>query len=122
MEYQFTAIAKPNYLHAIGAGVHSAENLRRFLLDTNRHVRAQHFNAVLLEVRFTGPSLDFGSIYSIIVENRADASLIKRIAYVDTNVEHLPDRTEFAELAANKLGVNARVFRTVAEAESWLIK
>ena len=122
MDYHFTAIAKPTYLHAVGSGVHTADNIRRFLLDTNRIVCEQHFDAVLLELRFAGPSLDFGSIYSIVVENRADASLVKRIAYVDTNTEHLPDRTEFAELAANKLGVNARVFRTVAEAESWLIK
>jgi hypothetical protein len=122
MEYQFNAFAKPTHLHAIGSGVHTADNIRRFLLDTNRHFRSQQFSAVLLEMRFTGPSLDFGSIYSIIVDNRADASLVKRIAYVDTNAEHLPDRTEFAELAANKLGVNARMFRTVAEAESWLVK
>ena len=122
MDYQFTAIETASYLHAVGTGVHSAENVRRFLLDTNRIVSARQFDAVLLEVKFTGPSLDFGSIYSIIVDNRADASLVKRIAYVDTNAEHLPDRTEFAELAANKLGVNARVFRTVGEAEAWLRK
>jgi hypothetical protein len=32
----------------------------------------------------------------------------------------LPEGGQFAELAASKLGVNFRVFRTVAEAERWL--
>jgi hypothetical protein len=120
MEYQFTAIATPAYLHVIGLGAHSTENIRRLLADTNRTLLERGLDRVLLEVRFIGPSLDFAGIYSIVVDNRADASLVKRIAYVDTNAEHLPERTEFAELAANKLGVNARVFRTVAEAERWL--
>ena len=120
MEYHFTAVAARTYLHVIGSGTHSADNVRRLLADTNRALIERHFDAVLIEVRFIGPSLDFGGIYSIIVDNRADASRMKRIAYVDTNAEHLPERTEFAELAANKLGVNARVFRTVAEAEKWL--
>lgn len=120
MDYQFTAIQTRTHLHAIGSGTHSPDNIRRLLADTNRVLLEKKLDAVLLEVRFIGPSLDFGRIYSIIVDNRADASLVRRIAYVDTNVEHLPERTEFAELAANKLGVNARVFRTVAEAEQWL--
>jgi hypothetical protein len=120
MDYLFTAIATPTHLHAIGAGKHCAENVRRLLADTNRTLIEKQLDAVLLEVRFVGPSLDFGRIYSIIVDNRAEASLVKRIAYVDTNAEHLPERSEFAELAANKLGVNARVFRTITEAENWL--
>lgn len=60
------------------------------------------------------------SIYSVIVENLPDSSLVKRIAYVDANAEHLFERAEFAELAANKLGLRARVFRTVADADKWL--
>ncbi len=120
MDYQFTSITTPTHLHAIGSGTHTADHLRRFLADTHRLVVAHHYDAVLLEVRFQGRSLDFGTIYSIIVQNRNDASIVKRIAYVDTNAEHISERAEFAELAANKLGLNARVFRTVAEAERWL--
>jgi hypothetical protein len=120
MDYQFTSISKPTHLHAIGSGQHSAENVQRFLADTHRLVVAENHDAVLLEIRFEGPSLDFGTIYSIIVQNRHDASLVKRIAYVDTNAQHISERAEFAELAANKLGLNARAFRSVAEAERWL--
>ena len=120
MDYRFTATATSTHLHVIGSGTHSADNLRRLLADTNRMMIEQRFDAVLLEMRFVGPSLDFPAIYSVIVENRADAMLLKRIAYVDTNAEHIPDRTEFAELAANRMGVNARVFRSIAGAETWL--
>jgi hypothetical protein len=120
MEYHFSAVATRTHLHTIGSGTHCADNIRRLLADTNQVIIEKQLDAVLLEMRFIGPSLDFGRIYSIIVDNRADASRMKRIAYVDTNAEHLPERTEFAELAANKLGVNARVFRTVAAAEHWL--
>jgi hypothetical protein len=120
MDYQFIANPSPTHLHAIGAGTHSPENLRRFLGDTHRAVLEHRSTAVLLEVRFQGPSLDFGNLYAIIVDNKVDASLMKRIAYVDTNTGHLPERAEFAELAANKMGINARVFRSVADAERWL--
>ena len=120
MDYQFTATVHRSHLHVIGTGTHSADNVRRLLADTNRVIVEQHIDAVLLELRFVGPSLDLGHIYSIIADNRADAMLVKRIGYVDTNAEHLPDRTEFAELAANRLGVNARVFQSVVDAEAWL--
>lgn len=84
-------------------------------------VLAHKCEAVLLEVKFTGPSLNLSSLYSVIVQNSTDASIMKRIAYVDDNIkEHLPERAEFAELAANKLGLNARVFRTVEDAKRWL--
>ena len=120
MDYQFTLIPTSTYLHTIGSGTHSPENLRRFLADTHRAVLARQCTAVLLEVRFSGPSLDLASLYSIINDNRIDASMMKRIAYVDTNTQHLPERAEFAELAANKLGLNARVFRNIIDAEQWL--
>jgi len=120
MEYHFSAVVRPTHLHVIGSGPHSDDSIRRFFADTDRARLESQCDAVLLELRFVGPSLNLGDIYSIMLDNRADAARLKRIAYVDTNTEHLPDRGEFVELAANKLGVNCRVFRAVAEAETWL--
>src|SRR5262245_44131296 len=99
MDYQFTAIPNRTHLHTIGSGTHSPENLRRFLSDTHRVVLEQRWDAVLLEMQFSGPSLDLGNLYSIIVERSTDAAILRRIAYVDRNTEHLPERAEFAELA-----------------------
>jgi hypothetical protein len=120
MDYQFTAIPTSTHLHAIGSGTYSPENLRRFLAETYRAVLARQCTAVLLEVRFSGPSLDLANLYAIIQDNRADASMLKRIAYVDTDTQRLPERAEFVELAANRLGLNARFFRNVIDAEHWL--
>jgi hypothetical protein len=120
MEYHFSAVAKRTYLHVIGSGTNSVDNLRRLFVDTDRVRREKQLDAVLVEMRFLGPSLNLGDIYSIMLDNRADASRLKRIAFADTNTEHLPERGEFIELASSKLGVNCRVFRSVAAAEEWL--
>jgi hypothetical protein len=121
-DYQFTSTLTDSHLHAVGAGVHSAENMRRFISDTHERVLANGCQAVLLESRFEGPSLDLASIYAIVLDKHLDGAALKRVAYVDTTAQHLPERAEFAELAANRLGVNARVMHTVAEAERWLIE
>jgi hypothetical protein len=120
MDYQFTAIPTSTYLHAIGSGTHNPENLRRFLADTYQAALARQCTAVLLEVRFSGPSLDLANLYAIIQDHRAQASMLKRIAHVDTDSQRLPERAEFVELAANRLGLNARMFRNVIDAEQWL--
>ncbi|HKE95456.1 MAG TPA: hypothetical protein VKB34_14175 [Povalibacter sp.] len=119
-DYQFTAAVVGRYLHVTGAGRHTADNMRRFLADAYRAATDRGCDSVLLVLRFSGPSLDLGSIYSVVTERSMDGSRLKRIAFVDTNAEHPPERAEFAEMAANKLGVNVRLFRGVAEAERWL--
>ena len=121
MDYQLTIVRTPTYLHATATGDHTADNVLRFLADAHRAAVASNCDAMLLELNFSGPSLPLGSIYSIIAAASRDGSWFKRIAYVDVNPAHSPDRAEFAEVAANKLGVNVRLFRSVAEAESWFL-
>jgi len=120
MDYQFTVVEAPTYVHVIGAGALTAENMRRFLIDAHRSAVERHCDSLLLEPNFSGPSLNFGSIYSIICERSPDGSRYKRIAYVETDQERHQEQAEFAEMAANKLGVNVRLFRSRIEAERWL--
>ena len=120
MAYQFTVAATETYIHAIGTGDNTAENVGRFLLDAYRAALALKCDSVLLELNFSGESLSVGSIYAVIAERSSDGTQLRRIAYVDANSEHVPERSEFAELAANKLGVNVRRFRDIAGARSWL--
>ena len=120
MDYELKVKQEPTYLHVVGEGAHTTENLRRFLIDAHRIALERKCDSMLLEQNFWGPSLSLGNIYSVVAERSIDGSLFKRIAYVDANTEHPPERMEFAELAANKLGVNVRSFRTVSEAKSWL--
>jgi hypothetical protein len=121
VDYGFRAVPTSTHLHVIGAGQNTRETARRFLADTHRSVSEHQATAVLLEMNFAGPSLDLGSLYAILFENRLEASLLRRVAYVDVSSrQHLPERAEFVELAANKLGINGRVFESVADAERWL--
>jgi hypothetical protein len=73
-----------------------------------------------MELHFAGRSLDLASIYSVITERSCDGSRLRHIACVDRNCEHSDERAEFAELAANRLGVNVRFFRSLEDAKRFL--
>jgi hypothetical protein len=118
--YEFTVMPAPTHLHIRATGDNTRESLNRFLIDAYRAAVTRNCDSVLLELNLSGESLSVGSIYSIVCERSSDALRMKRIAYIDTNSAHVPDRAEFAELAASRLGVNARLFRSVADAERWL--
>jgi hypothetical protein len=120
MGYEFTAERAPTYLHVTGSGEHTADNLRRFMRDTYRAAIEHDCDALLMELNFTGRSLDLVSIYSVITERSAEGSRLKHIACVNRNAEHSDERADFAELAANRLGVNVRFFRSLEDARRYL--
>lgn len=120
MTYEFKAERAPTYVHVTGAGSNTSENMMRFLIDANRAAVEHNSDTLLLEMKFSGPSLDFASIYSVISARSPTGSLFKRIAYVDLNKQQSDDRAEFATLAANNRGVNVRLFRNLTEAQRWL--
>ena len=60
MTYEFTAERAPTYLHVTGRGEHTAENLRRLLLDAYRSAIEQHCSTLLIELNFM-PQYDGGS-------------------------------------------------------------
>jgi hypothetical protein len=58
-------------------------------------------------------------VFDIAAEGSADAlGAIRALAYVDVNAED--DAMQFAETVAANRSMPARVFPTVAEAESWI--
>jgi hypothetical protein len=120
MDYHCTIEQKPTYLHLIGSGAHTESNARRFLVDAYTAALERKCGSLLLEMRFSGPSLSLGKIYSVISQGSPDGSALERIAYVDANAEHVPDMAKFAELVARNRGVNVRLFRDVPDAERWL--
>ena len=83
MPYQLTIEEQPRYLHAKAAGTHSAENVLRFLEDAYAACVERGRSAVLLEMGFSGPSLDAGGIFKVIMERSADATKLGKIGYVD---------------------------------------
>ena len=120
MTYHLTVERKPTYLHVIGTGSFTEENARRFLVEAHRASVELNCGSLLLDVRFTGPSMNLGSVYSIISERSPDGSMLDRIAYVDANPAHVAEVAEFAALVAMNRGVNVRLFSSVSEAERWL--
>ena len=120
MEYHITIEQHPTYLHAIATGDTTRANLHRFLLEAYQAALARQRQSLLLELRFSGRSLDLGSIYSVISERSLDGATLARIAYVDASPEHAVEVAEFAELAAQNRGVNVRLFCTVDDAKRWL--
>ena len=118
--YEFSIERASTYLHVVGAGEHTAENMRRFLVDAYRAAVEHSCDSLLLEANFDARSLDLASIYSVVAERSFDGSQLKSIAYVDRNLEHSAELAEFAVLAATRLGVNVRLFGNLEDAKRWL--
>src|SRR5687768_6162911 len=116
MTYEFMVERAPTYLHVRGSGDHTADNMQRFLRDSYRAAIENDRDCLLMELNFAGPSLNLGSLYRVISERSSDGSQLGYIACVDMNAEHSQEHAEFAELAANKLGVKVRFFPSLAEA------
>ena len=116
MRYEFMAERAPTHLHVKGSGDHTAENMQRFLRESYWAAIENDRDCLLMELNFAGPSLNLGSIYSVISERSSDGSQLAYIACVDMNAEHSQEHAEFAELAANKIGVKVRFFPSLAEA------
>jgi hypothetical protein len=121
MPYHLTIEEKPSYLHAKVTGTRSAENARRFLVEAHEACVRGKYSAVLLEMDFSGPSLNTVSIFDVISERSPDALMFERIAYVDAGAEGDPQQARFAETVARNRGVRVRLFRSVADAERWML-
>lgn len=120
MAYQFVAEEAPQYLHAIGTGDRTPENLRRFLIDSHNAAMERRKDRLLLDLHFLGPPLNFGHAYAVIADRSPEGVGFERIAYVDANLERASDDAEFAEMTAQNRGVNVRLFRSVKDATRWL--
>lgn len=107
------------YIHAVGTGRRTADSVMRFLREVHAACQARACGNALVEMRFTGPSLDLGSIFRVITDRAADGAALRRVAYVDLNHSQ-PRRSRFAQDVARNRGVNVRVFESVDAAAAWL--
>jgi hypothetical protein len=71
MRYEFMIERAPTHLHVKGSGDHTAENMQRFLRESYRAAIQNDRDCLLMELNFAGPSLNLGSIYSVISERSA---------------------------------------------------
>jgi hypothetical protein len=121
MSYQLITIKKPGYLHFRVTGRNSLESVRGYLSAIYSSCVENLCPAVLIEENLDGTSLDIGQIFQVAsTGSAATFPVIRVIAYVDTNAEHVSSRMQFAENVAVTRGINIRIFATVEAAESWL--
>ncbi|HLX24980.1 MAG TPA: hypothetical protein VKR38_16650 [Usitatibacter sp.] len=119
MSYHFTIEEHPKYLHASASGNNTAENVLRFLRESYEACMSKQMTAILLEMKFEGPALDTGSIYSVIAQRSESGKQLGKIAYV-AHPEREVSKSKFAETVAIKRGVNVRLFADVPAAKKWL--
>ena len=117
-EYRAIIEEKPGYVHAIATGERTPENTLRFLREVAEACARSGRESALLELRFSGESLDATSIFQVISQRSAAGSKLRRVAYIDASGH--PDKARFAETVALNRGVNVRLFADVAAAERWL--
>ncbi len=118
-DYALTLEEAPGYLHAVATGERTAANARRFLEEAYRACVGLGQDALLIEVRFSGPALPLGSIFSVIKDRATDGARLRRIAYVEAGLQD-DEQAKFAELVAMNRGVNVRLFADLDAAREWL--
>ena len=118
-EYRLTLTPKGAYMHAYVEGDRTPENALRYFREVHEACMRAGFMRVLLEMNFTGPSLDTGSIFSVIAERSPTGARFQRMAYVESSAMPI-ERAQFAETVAQNRGVNVRLFPDVESAARWL--
>ena len=117
--YLATFDVHEHYLHARVVGPRSPENAQRFLRETHAACMRSARSAVLLEMSFTGPSLDAAAIFKVISGAATEGMGLRKIAYVDPAALD-PGRPVFATNVAANRGVNVRLFGDAEAASRWL--
>ncbi len=119
LRYELTIDVRPAYLHAKVVGERTPENASRFLKEVFAACVGSSRQDALLEMRFSGPSLNMSDIFRVISQGSADGARLRRIAYVEASVTDMA-KSRFAETVAINRAVNVRLFGDVAEAARWL--
>ena len=119
--YQLTLEERPGYLRAKVVGERTRENALRFLEEAYSACVMSGHSALLLEMGFSGPSLDTMSVLEVISQRAPDGMKLRKIAYVEPSAADAdPAMPYFAEQAAINRGVNVRLFQSVDAAAAWL--
>ena len=110
-----------SYLHLIAEGDSTAEDVAGYLSEGLKKCIELRCPNVLIEENLKGPSLSIFAVYEIVTKICWQAaSVVRHVAYVDTNPESKKEVNQFAETTAVNRGLNVRLFETVSEAENWL--
>lgn len=121
MSFDVQIVERPDYLHFKVTGENSPDAVRGYLAQVRETCIARGCGEILVEEHLRGPSIGTLDMFNIAAEGSVRSrSLMRRIAYVDTNPQHAFNDVKFIENVAANRGMNIRSFRTVGEAEAWL--
>ena len=116
--YALTIYVLPAYLHAKVVGERTPENARRYFEEVHAACVKHDCWKTLLEMNFTGPSMNTTDIYRVISGRSMEGAKLRKIAYVDSSVDQ--EQAKFAETVAINRAVKVRLFNTIADAARWL--
>jgi hypothetical protein len=117
--YKLTIEERPTYVHATVVGDRTPQNALRFLEEAFAACVKSGLSDLLLEMQFSGPSMNTTDIFRVISQRSMDGATLRKIAYVETSMSELPN-ARFAETVAINRAVKVRLFNDVAEAVRWL--
>jgi hypothetical protein len=121
MAYTLKIRNQGTYLHMIAEGDSTAEDVAGYLSEGLKKCIELRCPNVLIEENLKGPSLSIFAVYEIVTNICWQAAtVVRHVAYVDTNPESKKEVNQFAETTAVNRGVNVKLFDAVAEAENWL--
>ena len=122
MRYDFRVSPKEGYLHVVVVGDNTPETVMRYLKEIYETALRLKCPNILVEENLEGPGLDLGDIFGVVAEGSKSVwPVVQCIAYVDANRHHDAANMKFAETVGVNRSVNIRVFRTVPEAENWIV-
>lgn len=120
MAYSIEISKRRGYLHAKVTGKNTKDNVMRYLEELAQECERSKCRCLLIEEQLEGPRLDNMSVFDIASErSQKSRAKFRAIAYVDTIAE--TSAMKNAEAVATNRGLRVQVFRTVADAEKWLV-
>lgn len=118
LEVRFTAF--PAYLHAIGIGERTPDNVASFFRQAVAACKEGRHAGLLFESRLTGRSVDDATLlFETILASVRDLRGVRKLAYVPGQGQDLRSAS-FAETVANNRGIEARIFQDATAAAQWV--
>lgn len=121
MTYKLTIVQESGFLRGTVTGENTRENVQGYILELLGECQARNCSRVLIVEQLDGPRLGTFDVFEIASEaSRLAVGLFQAIAFVDLYGEgHMMN---FAENVAINRGLPVAMFKTVADAEKWLLE
>ena len=122
MDYRISIEERPGHLFVSVWGRNTTESIARYSNDVREACIRLRQTHVLIVVNLVGENLSMLDVYrSVSAGSELARDMGMRVAYVDPNADHSTGNMNLAEAVAATRGIDVRTFRSVADAENWLL-